>query len=55
MLYGFVCANGNSPAFNDALREQRIAFVEYGVNIVNIFEEIRLSVNKKSNSVKVAL
>ena len=52
MLYGFVYANGNSPAFNDALREQRIALVEYGVNIVNIFEEIRLSDNKKNETNK---
>lgn len=52
MLYGFIYANGNSPAFNDALREQRIALVEYGVNIINILEEIKLSDNKKNKTNK---
>lgn len=52
MLYGFIYANGNSPAFNDALREQRIALVEYGVSITNIFEEIKLSDNKRNETNK---
>lgn len=48
MLYGFIYANGNLPAFNDALREQRITLVEYGVSIANIFEDIKLSDNKRN-------
>ena len=48
MLYGFICANGNSPAFNDALREQRIAVTEYGVSIANILEDIRIPDGKNN-------
>lgn len=52
MLYGFIYANGNLPTFNDALREQRIALVEYGVSIANIFEDIKLSDNKRNGTNK---
>lgn len=52
MLYGFICANGNSPTFNDELREQRIALAEYGVNIANIFEYIKLSDSGKNKADK---
>lgn len=48
MLYGFICANGNSPAFNDALREQRIAVTEYGVSIANILEDIKIPDGKNN-------